>query len=60
MALHDINVALQFEKIILIKEGKVLSIGKPEAVLTKDLLKQAFDVEVEIKRHDSGGAFIKY
>ena len=60
MALHDINVALQFEKIILIKEGKVLSIGKPEAVLTEDLLKQAFDVEVEIKRHDSGGAFIKY
>ena len=60
MALHDINIALQFEKIILIKEGKVLSIGKPEAVLTEDLLKQAFDVEVEIKRHDSGGAFIKY
>ena len=60
IALYDINIALQFEKIILIKEGKVLSIGKPEAVLTEDLLKQAFDVEVEIKRQDSGGAFIKY
>jgi len=60
MALHDINIALQFEKIILIKEGKVLSIGKPEAVLTEDLLKLAFDVEVEIRRHDSGGAYIKY
>jgi hypothetical protein len=29
-------------------------------VLTKDLLKQAFDVDVEIKKQDSGGAYIKY
>lgn len=60
MALHDINIALQFDRIMLIKEGKILGIGSPDAVLTKDLLKQAFDVEVEIKRQDSGGAFIKY
>jgi len=60
MALHDINIALQFDRILLIKEGKILGIGSPDAVLTKDLLKQAFDVEVEIKRQDSGGAFIKY
>lgn len=60
MALHDINIALQFDRIMLIKEGKILGIGSPDAVLTKDLLKQAFDVEVEIKRQDSGGAFITY
>ena len=60
MALHDINIALQFDRIMLIKEGNILGIGSPDAVLTKDLLKQAFDVEVEIKRQDSGGAFIKY
>ena len=60
MALHDINIALQFDRIMLIKEGKILGIGSPDATLTKDLLKQAFDVEVEIKRQDSGGAFIKY
>lgn len=60
IALHDINIALQFDRIMLIKEGKILGIGSPDAALTKDLLKQAFDVEVEIKRQDSGGAFIKY
>ncbi len=60
MALHDINIALQFEKIMLIKDGKLLGIGNPAAILTKDLLQQAFDVEVEIKRHDSGGTYIKY
>ncbi len=59
MALHDINIALQFDRIMLIKEGKVLGIGNPDEVLTKDLVKQAFDVEVEIKR-ESSGAYIKF
>jgi iron complex transport system ATP-binding protein len=60
MALHDINIALQFDKIILVKDGKVLGTGRPDVVLTKDLLKEAFDVDVEIKREDSGGAYIRY
>ncbi len=60
MALHDINIALQFEKVMLIKEGRILGIGNPETVLTKDLLKEAFDVGIEIKKLDSGGAYISY
>jgi iron complex transport system ATP-binding protein len=60
MALHDINAALQFEKIILIKYGKILGMGSPEEVLTKDLLKQAFDVDVEIRKLDSSGMYIHY
>ena len=60
MALHDINIALQFDKIILVRDGEILGIGKPDVVLTKDLLKEAFDVEVDIKREESGEAYIKY
>ena len=60
MALHDINIALQFEKILLIKEGKILGNGTPETVLTTDLLKQAFNVEVEINNHESRGAHIMF
>lgn len=60
MALHDINTALQFEKVMLIKDGKILGTGIPEKVLTKDLLKEAFDVGIEIRKHDSGGAYISY
>jgi iron complex transport system ATP-binding protein len=60
MALHDVNIALQFERIILIKEGKVLSTGSPDNVFTRDLLKDAFDIEIEIRRHESGGMYIKY
>jgi len=60
MALHDINIALQFEKVLLIKEGKTLGFGAPEAVLTKDMLKDAFDVDLEIRNQDSGEAYISY
>lgn len=52
MALHDINIALQFEKVVLIKEGTILGFGKPEEVLTGDLLKEAFDVDIRIKNRN--------
>lgn len=60
MALHDINMALQFEKVILIKHGAVLGMGSPGSVLTPDTVKQAFDVDIDIKRHDSGEAYVRY
>ncbi|MEW6052929.1 MAG: ABC transporter ATP-binding protein [Nitrospirota bacterium] len=59
MALHDINLALRFGKVILLKEGKVLGTGKPEEVLTDSLLKEALDVSVEV-RQDSDGSYIRY
>jgi len=60
MALHDINIAFQFDRIILIKEGRVLGTGTPEEVLTRELLKEAFDVEIEFKTEDTGGVYIRY
>lgn len=60
MALHDINIALQFDRIILIKAGKVLGNGPPETILTRELLKEAFDVDIELKREDTGGVYIRY
>lgn len=60
MALHDINMALQFDKIILIKDGTIIGSGLPEEVLTKDMLKQAFDVDVEIRKSDNECAYISY
>ncbi|MEW6108276.1 MAG: ABC transporter ATP-binding protein [Nitrospirota bacterium] len=59
MALHDINIALKFEKVMLIKEGRILGIGSPGSVLTKAMLKEAFDVNIEIKKSDTG-TYISY
>jgi iron complex transport system ATP-binding protein len=60
MALHDINVALQFEKVMLIKEGSILDIGIPETVLTGEMIRQAFDVDIEVRKSDRGGAYITH
>lgn len=60
MALHDINMAFQFEKVILIKNGNILETGRPETVLTEDTIREAFDVSIGIRRQDSGETFISY
>jgi iron complex transport system ATP-binding protein len=60
MALHDINVALQFEKVMLIENGNIIGSGSPDSVLTREKLKQAFDVGIDIEKHDSGEAYIRY
>lgn len=59
MALHDINMALRFEKIILIKSGQILRSGTPETTLTSETIQEAFDVELSIKIHE-GQTFINY
>jgi ABC-type cobalamin/Fe3+-siderophores transport system ATPase subunit len=45
---------------MLIKEGTILNIGSPENVLTRDLLKKAFDVGVDIRKDETGGTYINY
>ncbi|HAK61509.1 MAG TPA: Fe3+-hydroxamate ABC transporter ATP-binding protein FhuC [Nitrospiraceae bacterium] len=60
MALHDINIAFQFEKVMLIKEGTILGMGTPDAVLTGEMLKEAFGVSIEVKRADDGSTYINY
>jgi iron complex transport system ATP-binding protein len=60
MALHDINIALQFEKVILIKDGNIIGSGDPASVLSRDMLRKAFDVDVEIRKTGAEGIHISY
>jgi iron complex transport system ATP-binding protein len=54
MALHDINVALQFEKVVVIKQGAVIGTGNPETVLTGELIRDAFGVAIEVRKAEHG------
>jgi ABC-type cobalamin/Fe3+-siderophores transport system ATPase subunit len=60
MALHDINMALQFENVMLIKDGDLIGSGRPDEVLSREMLKQAFDVNVEIQKTGDAGVYISY
>lgn len=60
IALHDINIALQFSKVVLIQPGSILGIGSPEEILTEDRIRHAFGVDVKIIRQPGGSAYISY
>ena len=34
--------------------------GSPDAILTRAMLREAFDLDIEMKRDDSGRAYIRY
>ncbi|GAB4535507.1 MAG: ABC transporter ATP-binding protein [Thermodesulfovibrionia bacterium] len=59
MALHDINLAMQFDRIILLKDGRLMGVGMPSHVLDEKAIKEVFDVDVEIIREGNGGIYIR-
>ena len=53
---HDINLAAQFaDNILLMKDGRTVHLGKPEDVLTPQLLLKVFDVRVLVDAHPVTG-----
>jgi ABC-type cobalamin/Fe3+-siderophores transport system ATPase subunit len=60
MALHDINIALQFDTVMLIKDGAIIGSGRPVEVLSRAMLKQGFDVDVDVKINDDNGVYFNF
>jgi iron complex transport system ATP-binding protein len=59
MVLHDINQALQYsDNIILMKAGKVLAEGTPQQVITKEVIKEVYDVNVLVKQDEEVGIYM--
>jgi iron complex transport system ATP-binding protein len=53
---HDINLAAEFaDYVLLMKDGETVSFGRPEEVLTPDLLKEVFAVRVLVDAHPITG-----
>jgi len=54
MAMHDLNLAARFsDTILMLKEGKVFSIGTPSEVITPKNIREVYGVEVAVRR-DNG------
>lgn len=55
-AIHDLNLAaLFFRRFILLSEGKVLSLGTVEEVLTEQNIRNTYGVSVSVFRHPLNG-----
>ncbi|PYG89077.1 iron complex transport system ATP-binding protein [Ruminiclostridium sufflavum DSM 19573] len=50
--LHDLNMASQYSDfIILINKGKAVKCGSPDEVLSKDIILEVYDMEVQILKN---------
>lgn len=53
---HDINLATEYcEKLILLNKGKIVSVGKPEEVLTPENVKIAYNIDAVVKKNPVTG-----
>lgn len=51
-AMHDLNLAaLYFERLILLKQGRIFADGPPEEVLTEETIKEVFSASVQVTQH---------
>ncbi|MDO9536809.1 MAG: ABC transporter ATP-binding protein [Thermoplasmata archaeon] len=46
---HDLNLANRYsDRLILLRSGRIFSIGKPEDVVTKENIREVYNIEVDI------------
>ena len=56
-AMHDLNLAsLYFDRLILLKEGRVSADGTPSQVLTEDRIGEVYSASVRVEQHPVTGA----
>ena len=56
-AIHDLQMAARYcDRLVLMKDGRVLAQGVPEAVLTPDTIASSFGVEAAVYRDPETGA----
>lgn len=49
-AIHDLNIAAMYcDKIYVLKDGEVIKYGNPKNVLTKELIKEVYEVDAELR-----------
>ena len=56
VVLHDLNLAAAYaDRLVMMKAGRILHDGTPEAVFTADNLKQEFDLDAQVIREPLAG-----
>jgi len=54
---HDANLAAQFaDRVMLMKHGRAIADGPPQEILTADLMRNVFDLEILVDAHPISGA----
>lgn len=59
MVLHDINQAIRYsDHIIAMKEGKIIAKGEPKEIISKELIKEIYGVDVIVREDEEIGLYL--
>ncbi len=50
MAVHDLNLARQFERLLFLKDGSIIAEGPPDEVITPELLSRVYDIDLDLAK----------
>ncbi|MFV0518140.1 MAG: ABC transporter ATP-binding protein [Aminipila sp.] len=57
-ALHDLTISADFcDKIYMMKKGEIIAYGSPTEILTKELIKEVYEIDCEIYRNPINNKF---
>lgn len=59
MAMHDLNLASRFsDKIVMLKDGRVFEMGRPESVLIPENIEKVYGVRAEVIKDSTGRPYV--
>lgn len=59
MVLHDINQAIRYsDHIIIMKDGEIITKGNPNDVITEEMVKAIYGVDVVVKQDEDTGLYM--
>jgi iron complex transport system ATP-binding protein len=59
MVLHDINQALMYsDEVVGLKDGKILAQGPPRQVISRDMIRELYNIELEVRAMDENRMFV--
>lgn len=60
-AIHDLNIAAMYcTWLVVMKDGRIVTQGTPEQVLTPELIRQVYEVNAGVRKDESGILRIQY
>lgn len=55
-ALHDLNLTLMYcDYVYVLKDGKIVTDGRPEEIITPELIRDVYEVDCDVQRHPKTG-----
>lgn len=60
-SIHDMKMALRYcDFVIALEKGRIVSTGRPQDVITEELMRDLFHVNARIQRNEDGSRYIQY